>query len=351
MKKYIWAVVLFWMCIWTNGAVSAWFQTILIDSSENKIENVIQYNNQKTEIKGDLELYKNIYGSKKLIVHGDLKILWKGEVFMNDIVVYGDVYISDKVKIYWTLSANNIEANNYISIWKLEIQGNAKFWTHLKITRGVNVWWDFESGSRAVLSWTSLVEWNMKVWANTNISGVLYVNKNFEWNYYFNFDGQKIRILWNFKVNKYSKVRGRIYMYAGTWHRYLHGFWHEIYKYRYEVKNRQYSNKMKVIDPALDFRLSQWEVNKISSVVSHYESKIRAQQKYIEKLYSQWKKYKIIHSELLKLKQIHEWLFSYVSFYIWSTSWDKVYFKNTEVESYNQLKVFIYKYGSGLDFE
>jgi|TARA_Y100001960_G_C14561595_1_gene771070 hypothetical protein len=47
----------------------------LIDSSENKIENVIQYNNQKTEIKGDLELYKNIYGSKKLIVHGDLKIL------------------------------------------------------------------------------------------------------------------------------------------------------------------------------------------------------------------------------------------------------------------------------------
>jgi len=351
MKKNISIILILALLLFSLQNVSAWFQTVLIESKAKKIEEVIQYSKQEVIIQWDLKLSENIYGTKKLIVHWDLKIKWTGLHFINDVIVYWDVYIEDRTEFHGKLIAHNIEWNNYISIADLEAKGNVNFGTHVEIKNWMFVSWDFESGSKWEFHGKTLVEWNMKVGANTNITGVLYVNKSFQWNYYFDFNGIKIRILWDFKVNKYSKVEARIYMYAGQWHRYLHGYWNEIYKYRYDTVNRQYSNRMKIIDPVLDYKISQSEINKINKVVSYYDFEIKQKKKYIEKLSSKRDKNYLIHGELLQLKAMHEKLFSYVLKYVWDTNWDKTYLKNAEAESYNEMKIFIYKYGSGLDFE
>lgn len=138
-------------------------------------------------------------------------------------------------------------------------------------------------------------------------------------------------------------------MFARDGHRRLE--WSTNTRYQYEVENTQYNWVMKKIDPILDYRLSQENIDIIHLNVIQFEKELKAQKKVIEQKYHSGKNEILINREIKKLIFIQAELFNYISQYIEKENWDIIQWKVLQIQEKRYIKQFIYQFISGIEFD
>jgi carbonic anhydrase/acetyltransferase-like protein (isoleucine patch superfamily) len=299
-------------------------------------------------IDGDISFSKWITISNNMVINGDLTI-WSNSTFLWSIKVNWDVKIWNHVYFRKILKWTNIDTGTYLRASQVNTKENLSFQWFAQITQWLLVGGNFESGSDMILHWNSKILWDVKLWADVFISGIFYVYGNMNGNYDFLFNWDKLRVIWNFKTQISSKLVGKIYMFARDGHRRLE--WSTNTRYQYEVENTQYNWVMKKIDPILDYRLSQENIDIIHLNVIQFEKELKAQKKVIEQKYHSGKNEILINREIKKLIFIQAELFNYISQYIEKENWDIIQWKVLQIQEKRYIKQFIYQFISGIEFD
>lgn len=342
---FLWLIIL--SIFWNNTVFSA-ENKINIQSEELDLMKIIEVSWKKVIIHGDISFPNWIDIPYDLHVEWDLKIGSNVTLLWN-ITVDGDVVLWNRVRLYKSLEWKNIITGNYLVANKIIAHENLKFHGFAKIKEGVEVWGDFDSGSDLILQGNSKILWNVKLWKDVTISGIFYVYWSMNGNYDFIFRWDKFRIVWNFKTQNTSSLIGKLYLFAKTWHRTLYG--NRTIRYRYVFKNTQYNGIMKGIDPLLNYKLTQDNIDVIHGVVVLFEREIKNQKAVIQKKYQSGKNELTIQREIQKLISIQQEMFSYISPYIEIENWDSRQWKILKIQEKTDLKKFVYQYVSGSEFD
>jgi hypothetical protein len=139
---------------------------------------------------------------------------------------------------------------------------------------------------------------------------------------------------------KESEVKGRIYIYGTPARR---SYYTNKIKYNYLLKSKKHIGFMKVIDPVLDYDLSNIKILEIHNNIQSYEYYI-SQQK--TKIISNAYKYspQKLTQEIEKLKLIESNMIKYINDYVSSHQRDIQEWKIIQFERNNEMINFIYKY-------
>jgi hypothetical protein len=108
---------------------------------------------------------------------------------------------------------------------------------------------------------------------------------------------------------------------------------------------------MKEIDPILDYRLSQENIDIIHTNVIQFEKELKAQKKVIEQKYHSSKNEITINREIKKLISIQEEFIHYISIYIEQENWDAIQWKVLQIQEKRDIKQFMYQFISGVEFD
>jgi hypothetical protein len=343
MKKIILTFILL-LCI-NISSVNA---NVTAVEKEEKNETTIKIDWKTVIIDGDISFSEWANIPYDMVINGNVTI-WSNSTFLWNITVHWDIKIWNHVYFSKILKWTNIEVGTYLRAKNIHTTENLSFQWFAEISQWLLVGGDFESWSDMILHWNSKILWNMKMWADVFISGVLYVYGHMNGNYDFLFKWDKLRIIWNFKTQISSKLIGKIYMFARDGHRKLE--WSVNTRYQYEITNTQYNWVMQQIDPILDYRLSQDNIDIIHTNVIQFENELRTQKKIIQQKYHSGRNQVTINREIKKLIFIQEELFDYISRYIEQENWDTIKWKVLQIEENRIIKQFIYQFVSGVEFD
>lgn len=343
MKKIILAFML--LIFFNISSVNA---NVTVKWNEVKKETTFRLEWKTIIIDGDISFSKWVIIPYDMVINGDVTI-WSNSTFLWSIKVNWDVEIWNHVYFRKILEWTNIDTGTYVRAKQIKTKENLSFQWFAQITQWLLVGGNFESGSDMILHWNSKILWDVKIWADVFISGIFYVYGHMNGNYDFLFEWDKLRVIWNFKTQISSKLVGKIYMFARDGHRRLE--WSINTRYQYEIKNTQYNWVMKEIDPILDYRLSQENIDIIHTNVIQFEKELKAQKKVIEQKYHSSKNEITINREIKKLISIQEEFIHYISIYIEQENWDAIQWKVLQIQEKRDIKQFMYQFISGVEFD
>lgn len=347
-KRTILFLLLIFLSFYVNNTVFSAENNVTITSKSVDLMKIIEIRWDTVVVHGDISFSDWVEIPYDLEIEWDLKIGSHVQLFWN-IKVAWDVVLWNHVRVYKTLEWKNISAWNYLRANKIIAHNDLEFHGFAKIIWGLNIWWDFDSGSNMILEGNSKILWDVKLWTDVTISGIFYVYGSMNGNYDFLFRWDKFRIVWDFKTQQTSNLIGKLYLFAATWHRTL--FWNRTVRFRYKFINTQFKGVMKKIDPILDYRLSKLDIDLIHNKLVTFEKKMSQQKKIIQQKFNSEKNEIIMNIEIKKLIFIQKEMFDYISPLIEQENWDITKWKLIQIQEKTSVKTFIYQYISGVDFD
>lgn len=312
------------------------FASIEIISDDQEVQNLIEIKDGVVQIYGDVILWHYYSVWYPLEIFGDLQTD-SHVTFKKDVIVHGNADLGNYTKVFQTLIADEISTGLRVEVSKLQAD-YVQLWWENKVLKWLNINQDFEAGSDLVLQWNSFIGGNFKVLKDAKISWNLFILWNATGHFDFEFNGKKMVVRGQFRTLEDSFLKGRIYMFAGQWHKYKYG--NKLWKYKYNFSKLIYKDFFWKVDPFLQYDLQDQQITQIRAEIKQFDNEIeKLQEEYI----NNYSKLSVGQKYALqkKLEQYLNKKFQYISPFIWKNNWQQTEFKKLKYLQENELKRFI----------